>query len=117
MPVPPTSPASSAGSTPPSTNDSPVPDEYITRYQAYSHEQLWKDLKAGDPNQVDTLAAAWKSLHDTASGLASSLTHDLDKLTAGWSSSSGTEYQRRVGLIASFSSVMANEFDNTYQGL
>jgi hypothetical protein len=94
-----------------------VPDEYINRYQSYSHEELWKDLKAGDPNQVDTLAAAWKSLHDTASGLATSLNQDLAKLTAGWSSSSGTEYQRRVGLIGSFSSAMAGEFDSLYRGL
>src|SRR5437762_989858 len=57
------------------------------------------------------------TLHDTASGLATSLTQDLGKLTAGWTSTSGTEYQRRVGLVASFSSVMADEFDTLYQGL
>lgn len=94
-----------------------MPNEYVARYEGLSHEELWKQLKAGDPNQIDTLAAAWKSLHDTADGLATSLNQDLAKLSAGWSSPSGTEYQRRLGLVSSFSSNLATEFTGIQQGL
>jgi uncharacterized protein YukE len=99
------------------TGPAPVSDEFIARYQGVSHEDLWHQLKAGDPDQVDRLAAAWKSLHDTAHSLATSLSQDLDRLTAGWVSSSGTEYQRRVHLIAGYSQTMAEEFTGLQQGL
>jgi hypothetical protein len=94
-----------------------VSNEYVSRYEGLSHEQLWTQLKAGDPGQVDMMAAAWKSLHDTADSLATTLNSDLAKLTAGWSSSSGTEYQRRLGLISGFSSTMAGEFSTLQQHL
>jgi uncharacterized protein YukE len=94
-----------------------VSDEYVARYQGLSHQQLWTQLKSGDPGQVDTLAAAWKSLHDTADSLANTLTSDLAKLTTGWNSSSGSEYQRRLGLISDFSTTMAGEFSTLHQNL
>jgi uncharacterized protein YukE len=94
-----------------------VSDEFITRYQAVSHEDLWRQLKAGNPEQVDKLAAVWKSLHDTAHSLATSLDQDLGRLTAGWASSSGTEYQRRLHLITSYSETMAEEFTSLQRGL
>jgi hypothetical protein len=94
-----------------------VSDEYVARYQGLSHEQLWTQLQAGDPGQVDALAVAWRSLHDRADALATSLTHDLGRLTAGWSSSAGTEYQNRLALIASFSSTLANGFADRHREL
>jgi hypothetical protein len=94
-----------------------VSDEYVARYEGLSHQQLWTQLKAGDPGQVDALAAAWKSLHDTADSMATTLDGDLTKLTAGWSSTSGTEYQRRLGLISQFSTSMAGEFSALNQHL
>ncbi len=87
-------------------------DEFVNRYSGLSHEQLWTQLKAGDPGQIDTLATKWKSLHDTADSLANALNTDLGKLTAGWSSSSGTEYQRRLSLVSSYSTTMSGEFSD-----
>jgi hypothetical protein len=94
-----------------------VSDEYVNRYQGLSHQELWTQLKSGDPGQVDTLAAAWKSLHDTADSLANTLSGDLAKLNGDWNSTSGIEYQHRVGLISDFSNTMAGEFSTLHQNL
>jgi hypothetical protein len=86
-------------------------DEYTARYAHLSHEQLYRMLKAGDPGAVDTAAAGWTVLQERADALATALGNDLRGLSANWSSSSGQEYQRRVGLIGQFSGLLSEGFD------
>jgi len=94
-----------------------VPDEFVARYQGLTHKQLWDHLTAGDPDQVEDLAAGWKLLHDTAGHLAASLQQDLAKLAGGWHSLSADEYQHRVSLISSFSNDLADNFQDVHTGL
>ncbi|HEX5540319.1 MAG TPA: hypothetical protein VFX60_01955 [Micromonospora sp.] len=94
-----------------------MPDEFQQRYEHLSHRQLYSQLMAGDPEQVERLASQWSSLQTTADGLARSLQSDLNKLTAGWSSAAGTEFSRRIGLIKTFADNLAAEFGNVDRGL
>jgi hypothetical protein len=94
-----------------------VADEYYARYQHLSHRELYGMLKTGSPDQVDTLASTWKSLHDSADHLSTTLTQDLGRLSPTWDSAAGREYQRRLGLISSYTSTLAQEFSQLHQGL
>lgn len=87
------------------------------RYQHASHGELYAQLMAGNPDQVEGLAAEWRSMETTLNSLAQSLESDLDRLSGSWDSPSGAEFQRRVGLIASYARSIATDFGNTQRGL
>src|SRR5581483_8514845 len=57
------------------------------------------------------------TLRDTLGGLHDSLRTDLAGLAKGWSSDSGTEYQRRLGLIGSFTSALHLDLDSVHTTL
>ena len=85
-------------------------NEYYAKYEHLSHQELYDMLMAGRPGQVDSSAAGWIRLQDRANSLASALTSDLRRLAGSWSSASGQEYQRRVGLIGEFSNQLGEDF-------
>jgi uncharacterized protein YukE len=85
-------------------------DEFVARYQGESHKELYRQLMAGDPDQVQGLAAHWRSLNDTVTHLAGALDKDLAALGPSWDSDAGTEFQHRVSLVSSFSTALGGDF-------
>lgn len=95
----------------------PMPDEFYEQYNSQSHLDLYTKLMHGSSGQIDGLIATWKSIETTMSGLAASLRMDLDRLLATWDSAAGREFDRRVGLIASYAQVLATESAAIHTGL
>jgi hypothetical protein len=94
-----------------------MPDDLTARYEHLSHRELYAALMRGSPTQVADLSAIWKSMESTMGGLADSLRADLNRLLHGWDSAAGREFDRRVGLIATYSHVLADEFTAIHSGL
>jgi hypothetical protein len=92
-------------------------DDYQTKYGALTHEQLYKQLMAGDPDQVDAVAAKISSLRDTLGSLHDSLQTDLAGLAKGWSSDAGVEYQHRLGVIGTFAADLHTDLDSVHTTL
>lgn len=92
-------------------------DEILERYANASHPELYEQLMAGDPEQVEGLAAHWHTAHDTVSGLAGALRRDLDQLMPNWHGTAGHEFQRRVGAVVTFAETLAGELDDIRSGL
>jgi len=92
-------------------------EEIIGGYAALSHEVLYKMLMVGDPGQVDGLASEWSSVQGTVEHLAASLGRDLAALHEVWAAESGTEFQRRVGIVSAYSADLGRDFDALHQGL
>ena len=63
--------------------------EYTGRYAGMSHRALYEAVRAGDPAQVDGLAAQWRSIGETTRRLADELTRDLGALARGWQGAAG----------------------------
>ncbi|MGA8115275.1 MAG: hypothetical protein WCA46_16550, partial [Actinocatenispora sp.] len=84
-------------------------DDLVGKYDQYSHEQLYHWLKAGDPDQIDGLAGGWKEIVGGCHDLSVNLGRELRNLDAEWTSASGDEFQRRVGLISTFADGLAND--------
>ncbi len=91
--------------------------EFYQRYAGFSHRELYTMLQAGDPGQVDDVAAAWSMLQQTAADLAAALGADLTRLAPAWSGPAGAEYQARVGIVGSFSTALGEDFDAVCQTL
>jgi len=73
-----------------------VPDEFTSRYAGVSHRDLWNQLQAGDPGQIDRLAVSWKAIGDTARTLSSTVNTDLGNLD--WDSAAGREFHCSSGI-------------------
>jgi hypothetical protein len=78
-------------------------------YQNMTHEQLYAAIKAGDPDQVDTRVAAWKTVADSTQQISTDLAKSLAALLKVWDSPAGREYQRRVALIGTFASSLSTD--------
>jgi hypothetical protein len=87
----------------------------MSKYAGVSHRDLWNQLQAGDPGQIDGLATSWKSMADTARTLSSTVTTDLGKLD--WDSNAGREFQRRLSVLSSYSTDLAHDHDSVHTGL
>jgi hypothetical protein len=94
-----------------------VTDDYQAKYGALSHDQLYRQLMSGDPDQVEAIAAKLSSLRNTLGGLQHSLHTDLTGLAKGWSSTSGTEYQRRLDLIGTFTLSLHDDLESMHTTL
>ena len=92
-----------------------MPDEFTSRYAGVSHRDLWNQLQAGDPGQIDRLAVSWKAIGDTARTLSSTVNTDLGNLD--WDSAAGREFQRRLSVLSSYSTDLANDHDAVHTGL
>lgn len=97
--------------------DRTMADEILQRYENASHQELYEQLMAGDPEQIEGLAALWRTVHDTAAGLADTLRRDLAQLVPVWDSAAGREYERRVAAVVTFTETLAGEFDDLRSGL
>ncbi|MFI0794244.1 WXG100 family type VII secretion target [Micromonospora rubida] len=91
--------------------------EYTARYEHVSHEELYEAVKAGDPAQIDGLAAKWDSMKGILDGLARDLNGDLDKLANGWTGDAGREFQRRLSLVVDHSTTLSEGMTDVRQGL
>ncbi|MER5702474.1 WXG100 family type VII secretion target [Micromonospora sp. NPDC002296] len=91
--------------------------EYTARYEHVSHEKLYEAVQAGDPAQIDGLAAKWDSMKGTLDDLARDLKGDLDKLANGWTGDAGREFQRRLSLVVDHSTTLAEGMTDVRQGL
>ncbi len=94
-----------------------MPDSIHARYAGMSHAELYQQLTAGNPGEVQKIVDAWKSAEEQADTLAASLDRDLRGLVAGWQSTGGTEFHSRVGLVGTFSRGLAHDFSQTRRGL
>ncbi|GAA5185097.1 hypothetical protein GCM10023322_28070 [Rugosimonospora acidiphila] len=92
-------------------------DEYVERYQAVEHSQLYRELSAGAPPSLDALSDVWQTAAQTLQTTAADLRADLAKLQASWSGETSKEYQYRLGLAASFAEGLAEQAINLHTGL
>src|SRR5258706_10828000 len=86
-------------------------DAYQARYGKLTHQQLFDQLMAGDPDQVELTAAKFSSLRDTVEGVRTSLDADLLSLSQSWNGDAWAEFQDRMGLVSSFAHALHNDFD------
>jgi len=89
--------------------------ESEARYAAMSHQELFEALRAGDPGQLDDLATSWHTIEGTTRGIQADLDADLARLD--WSSSGGTEFRRRLGLISAYCAGLAESQGGVRFGL
>lgn len=92
-------------------------DEYYARYAGLSHHDLYYQLRAGDPGQVENLASAWRSLAVSVDELAADLDRDLDGLRSSWTGSASDEFDHRVRLVSGFARELSEEFTRTQRSL
>jgi hypothetical protein len=92
-------------------------DEYYGRYKKVEHGQLYRELTAGSPPNVDTVADVWHTTAQTIQASAADLRADLATLQSSWSGQTSDEFQYRLGLVATFADTVAGEAMNMYTGL
>ncbi|MBY8871730.1 WXG100 family type VII secretion target [Micromonospora sp. PLK6-60] len=91
--------------------------EYTSRYQHASHEALYDGVHAGQPAQIDGLAAQWTATKDIVDGLAQELGADLNKLANSWTGTASAEFQARVGLVADYSRALSDGMADVQRAL
>ncbi|GLZ81811.1 hypothetical protein Afil01_66180 [Actinorhabdospora filicis] len=85
-------------------------DAYLPPYQSQDHAALWKSLQAGDPGQIDGLAATWVNpIRATLDDFVLDLDRDLTDLMDYWSEKTegGAEFKRRLSLVIQFADQLA----------
>jgi hypothetical protein len=95
----------------------PVVDEYFARYQAVEQMQLFRELAAGAPPSVDSLADVWLTTAQTLQAIAADLRTGLTDLQTSWSGETSNEFQYRLGLAAAFAGTLADEAIDIQTGL
>lgn len=90
-----------------------MPDNYAR----FSHADLYAQLQAGQPDQVEGLAATWSSMGNTLSSLSAGLTKDLQRLKGSWDSVSGDEFGRRIAVITEFTADLSENSSKINTGL
>ncbi|MEU5904028.1 WXG100 family type VII secretion target [Micromonospora sp. NPDC047527] len=91
--------------------------EYTQRYQGNSHQQLYDAVMAGEPEQIEALAAKWATLKGILDSLSRELSGDLAKLGNSWTGSAGREFQRRLTLIVDHTDALSEGMSGVQQGL
>src|SRR5262245_38966035 len=94
-----------------------MPDEYYERYRRLSHEQLFRELMAGSPAQVERVAGAWRAAGEAVGALAAELRADLTRLASTWSGLGSQEYTYRLGLVVAYAQKLAEEATAMRTGL
>src|SRR5690242_1562846 len=82
-------------------------NEYTAHYAGKSHRELYDQLMAGDPEQIETVATDWHTAETTARHIASEIEKDLRNLD--WKGDAGTEYRSRLGMVKTFSGNLAED--------
>ncbi|MFF0254636.1 WXG100 family type VII secretion target [Micromonospora zamorensis] len=91
--------------------------DYTQRYQGSSHQQLYDGVMAGEPEQIEGVAAQWAELKGILDGLSRELSGDLEKLGNTWTGSAGREFHRRLSLIVAHSDALSEGMSGVKQGL
>ena len=91
--------------------------EYTQRYQHVSHQQLYDGVMAGQPGQIDGVAAQWTALKGMLDGLSRELSGDLDKLANTWTGSASQEFQRRLTLVTDYADKLGEGMADVSRGL
>ncbi len=91
--------------------------DYSQRYQGVSHEELYNGVMAGQPGQIDGVAAQWTALKGIVDDVRRELSGDLEKLGNTWTGSAGQEFQRRVGLVATWAESLGEGMADVSRGL
>ncbi|MEU3452348.1 WXG100 family type VII secretion target [Micromonospora sp. NPDC006766] len=91
--------------------------EYTRRYEHVSHRELYQGVTAGDPTQIDGLAAQWSSLKDTLESLGRDLADDLDALAKTWTGDAARKFHQRVSLAVEYSGNLAHGVAGLRQAL
>lgn len=92
-------------------------DEYYERYRRQTHEELFRQLMAGLPAQVDSVAAGWRKAENAVGSLAAELRADLARLAPTWSGTGSREYQYRLRLVVAYAEKLAEEATAMRTGL
>ncbi|MER7416634.1 WXG100 family type VII secretion target [Micromonospora peucetia] len=91
--------------------------EYTQRYEGVGHQQLYDGVMAGQPGQIDGVAAQWTSLKGMLDGLSRDLSSDLDKLANTWTGSASQEFQRRLTLVTDYADTLGEGMADVSRGL
>ncbi|MCX4387038.1 WXG100 family type VII secretion target [Micromonospora peucetia] len=91
--------------------------EYTSRYEGVGHQQLYDGVMAGQPGQIDGIAAQWTSLKGMLDGLSRDLSSDLDKLANTWTGSASQEFQRRLTLVTDYADTLGEGMADVSRGL
>ncbi|MFI6267940.1 WXG100 family type VII secretion target [Micromonospora zamorensis] len=87
------------------------------RYEGSSHQELYDGVMAGQPEQIEGVAAQWAELKGILDGLSRELSGDLEKLGNTWTGSAGREFHRRLSLIVTHSDALSDGMSGVKQGL
>jgi len=96
---------------------STVVDELYERYRRLSHAELYRQLRAGSPTQLDEMATGWRRAEDALRALTATLRQDLTALQASWTGAGSQEYQHRLRLVASWAEALLAEAVEIRAGL
>src|SRR5215217_5724236 len=67
-----------------------------TNFAAYSHQQLYAMLQAGDPTSARTAAEKWKSTGIGLHEQAENLTDELSDFSGSWTGGAADKYQTMI---------------------
>jgi hypothetical protein len=82
-------------------------NEYTAHYAGKSHRELYDQLMAGNPEQIEGVSTDWHTAETTARHIAGEIEKDLLKLD--WQGDAGTEYRNRLGMVKTFSGNLADD--------
>ncbi|QGN45700.1 WXG100 family type VII secretion target [Micromonospora sp. WMMD558] len=91
--------------------------EYTQRYQPESHQALYDGVMAGQPGQIEGVAAQWTTLKGIVDDLRRELNGDLEKLANTWTGEAGQEFQRRLGFVAAYAESLGEGMADVSRGL
>jgi hypothetical protein len=86
-----------------------VVDELYERYRQLSHAELYRQLGAGSPAQVEALTTVWRRVEEALQALTAGLGQDLLTLQQSWTGVGSQEYQYRLGLAVTWAEALRTE--------
>ncbi len=78
---------------------------------------LYRQLLAGDPEQVERVAAAWDVVASCVRSIAEDLAADLDAMSQGWAGTGAHAYRERVAVLVAWALRLADDADAMRTGL
>jgi uncharacterized protein YukE len=97
--------------------DIDVPDEFLERYRQIPPPRLYRQLLAGDPDQVERVAGAWDVVAGSVQAIATDLATSLEALNHGWAGTGAQAYRERVAVLVAWAQRLADDADAMRTGL
>ncbi|MEV1146862.1 WXG100 family type VII secretion target, partial [Micromonospora sp. NPDC049799] len=91
--------------------------DYTHKYQGVSHQALYDGVMAGEPGQIDGVAAQWTALKGIVDDLGHQLDADLGKLANTWTGMAGQEFQARLSHIVTYADSLGTGMSYVGRGL